>query len=144
MPTITVSEIIKANKQKVYALLKDMEQFPKFMRDVKKITVLKRLPDRQTTAWEVEIDSLLVKWNQIDVFNDARCKINFQMTKGDYHAYKGCWSLSDSGRYTQISLRTELNWGLPILEKHVNRTLTKKAKLGLLGILKAIKKKAEN
>ena len=39
MPRIEVSKIIHADKKHVYDIIRNMESFPEFMRDVKKVMI---------------------------------------------------------------------------------------------------------
>ncbi|MBL7151642.1 MAG: SRPBCC family protein [Candidatus Omnitrophica bacterium] len=143
MPVIKVSEIIKEDRQKVYAIIKDIRRFPEFMKGVKKINILRQSANRCVTAWEVEVDSATVLWKQEDVFNDEKYRIDFSMLEGDYAQYTGTWDIADYGKGCRVILTVKIDWGAPALVEFIGGILEKKTALSLKGMLLAIKKKAE-
>ena len=145
MPRIKVSVNIKRPKHEVYKVIRDMEKFPNFMRDVKSLRIIKRVSDEHfITLWEIEIDGAPVNWKEEVFFDKAGSQIKFNMMEGSYKKYHGAWSLQDSQLGTKLIMEVEFDWGIPILEKYVGKTLETKARRGLLGMIQAIKKEAEN
>lgn len=142
MITIKVSTLVKADKKKVYDVIKDMESFPKFMRNVRKLEVLERHPNRLLTLWEVEVDGAIVMWKEKDVFDDKHLRMKFKMTEGDYGSYGGEWRVTASSEKTNIELQVDVNWGIPVLGRYVGKVLERKMRVGLKGMLKAITTKA--
>ncbi len=143
MPKIEVSVIIKRPKAEVYNLVKNMEEFPQFMRDVKNLKVIKRLNDRIVTAWNTEIEGAPVSWREEDFFDDTAYEIKFNMLEGDYAQYQGRWALEDYQNHTKLILEANFDWGIPVLENYVGKALESKARRGFLGMVQAIKNKAE-
>lgn len=143
MPHIEVSIIIKGASSKVYNTLKSMENFPNFMRDVKSLKIIKNFPDQIITAWEIEIEGAPVKWKEEDIFDDEKLELNFNAIEGDYKEYRGKWKIIPQHSHTKLTIEANFDWGIPVLEKYVGKTLEKRARLALLGMLKAIKNKVE-
>ena len=144
MPIIEASVTIKGSKSEVYKVLKNMEDFPNFMRDVKSLNIIKRLgDDRIVTAWETEIDGAPVHWKEEDYFDLANYQVKFNMLEGNYNEYQGYWSIQPSHNSVKLSIKLEVDWGIPVLEKYVGKVLESKARRGLLGMLYAIKNKVE-
>lgn len=141
MPRIEVSTIVKQSRDEVYKLIKKMEDFPSFMRGVKKLNVLERSADRLVTEWEIEIDGAVVTWKEEDIFNDSEKSLRFKMIEGDYSAYDGFWKIEDALGCTKISILAYFDWGMPVFEKLVGEVLFKKAHKSLRSMLNAIKKK---
>lgn len=139
MAIIEVSTIVKQNKNKVYNILKNMEEFPKFMQDIKKLKVLERDANRLVTVWEVNIEGALVSWKEEDIFDNDAMSINFNMLEGDYSAYGGKWILTSLPKKTKISLLVNIDWGIPSFEKIINPILERKQKLIFKTMLIAIK-----
>jgi coenzyme Q-binding protein COQ10 len=143
MPTIKVQVKIKKPANEVYKILKDMESFPSFMRDIKTLKIIRRLHDGFVTMWEVDIEGAPVSWKEEDIFDDTNFEIRFSMSEGNYKAYRGYWQIQDRRHNCRLTLSTDFDWGIPILEAYVGKALEKKARRGLLGMLQAIKKKVE-
>ena len=143
MPKIEVSTIIKSSAAEVYKTIKNMESFPDFMRDVKSLKIIKNLPQGNITSWEIEIEGAPLKWKEEDIFDDERLELNFNAIEGDYKEYRGKWSVVLLRNSAKVSIEAEFDWGIPILEKYVGKTLVKRARLSLLGMLLAIKNRLE-
>jgi len=143
MPTIEVALDIRSPREQVYKILKDMESFPSFMRDVKNIKIVKEVDGRIVTAWETEVEGAPVHWREEDFFDDANYQMKFNLLDGNYKGYNGLWSVENSLRGSKLKLKADFDWGIPVLEKYVGKALEEKARRGLLGMLQAIKIKAE-
>jgi len=144
MPVVEVSAKIKRPRLEVYKAIKNMENFPHFMRDIKSLNVIKRFDEnRIITAWETEIEGAPVSWKEEDIFDDVNFQVKFNMIEGYYKAYQGLWSVKSTAKGTQLSIRVEFDWGIPVLEKHVSKALETKARRSLLGMVQAIRKKLE-
>lgn len=143
MITIRVSTLVKADKNKVYETIKKMEEFPKFMRNVRKLEVLERHPNRLLTLWEVEVDGAIVMWKEKDVFDDKRLRMKFKMTEGDYGSYSGELKVVGLEKKANINLMINIDWGIPSFEKIINPILKKKQKLIFKTMLIAIKNYSE-
>lgn len=143
MPTIEVALDIRSPREQVYKILKDMESFPSFMRDVKNIKIIKEVDGHIVTSWETEVEGAPVQWREEDFFDDANYQMKFSLLDGSYKGYNGLWSVENSHRGSRLKLKADFDWGIPILEKYVGKALEEKARHGLLGMLQAIKIKAE-
>lgn len=142
MPRIIVERIIPFKKEKVYEILKKVEDFPTFMKSIRSLKVVDRSDNRLVTSWQVDIDGALIMWEEEDFFDDKNFSLRFNMLKGDYGSYSGEWKLEDSGaNHTKINLTANFDWGVPVLEKFVGDVLEKKAKKYALSMLKALKNK---
>ncbi len=144
MPKIIVSVKIQKPKEEVYQLIKNFEDFPNFMQDVKSLKVIKRLSDNKIlTAWNIEVDGAPIDWTEEDYFDEANFRIEFSMNEGSYNEYQGFWLLQGLHNATKLTLEANFDWGIPVLEKFIGKTLEDKARRSLLGMAQAIKKKAE-
>lgn len=144
MVTIEVSCLIKKPKQEVFKAIKDMESFPSIMRDIKNLKIIKRLSeDKFVTAWETEIDGAPVTWKEEDTFDENNFILKFEMIEGNYQTYQGQWVLHDAVDATKLTIKADFDWGIPILEEYVGKTLEEKARRSLLGMAQAIKNKVE-
>jgi len=144
MPKIQVSVKIKKRPEQVFKIIKDMESFPAFIRDVKSVKIIKRTDDSLVAAWETDVDGAPVNWKEEVVFDEKNFQAKFNLLEGSYKAYNGRWMVeghhNDSAKLT---LEANFDWGIPILELYVGKALEEKARRGLLGMAQAIKKQAE-
>lgn len=141
MPHIEVTKVILADKKRVYAVIKDMESFPEFMRDVKKVKVVEKQGSRVVTEWQTDIDGAPVEWVEEDIFDDEKMSCTFKAIEGDYK-YEGQWELNeDVAGKTRVSVVANFDWEVPTLEKFIGHILEKKARNSLKSMLNAIQKK---
>jgi len=143
MHTVEVSVVIKKPKNEVYRIIKNIEEFPVFIAGIHNLKIIGRKGDLFITAWDVEIDGAPVSWKEEDYFDDANCKLAFNMIEGSYQEYKGEWLVQDSPKGAKLTIKANFEWGIPVLEKYVGRVLKDKARRGLLGMIQAIKNRLE-
>jgi ribosome-associated toxin RatA of RatAB toxin-antitoxin module len=144
MPKIKVSTIVrKQDKQTVYDLLKNIQEFPRFMRDLKSLKVMEKSDNRLVTSWNVVIDGASIVWKEEDIFNDQKRGLKFKMIEGDYSNYAGEWILDETPHGTKVTIVADFDWGLPVFEKFVGNILARKARKSLKSMLNAIKDKLE-
>jgi ribosome-associated toxin RatA of RatAB toxin-antitoxin module len=144
MPRIKACVNIKKPKEEVYELIKKMEDFPGFMHNVKSLKIVKQLGDNKVvTAWEADIEGVLLCWKEEDCFDDLNQEIRFSMLEGNYKGYRGRWLIEANPQGCKLTLEADFDWGIPILEKYVGKALADKARHGLLGMAQAVKSKIE-
>jgi len=143
MPRIEVSTNIRDTASDVYSTIKNMESFSNFMRDIKSLRIIKKFPNKIISAWEIEIEGAPIKWKEEDIFDDKKLELNFNALEGDYKTYRGRWKVIPMDKYTKVTIEADFDWGIPVLEKYVDKALQKRARLALSGMLWAIKKKVE-
>lgn len=142
MATIESSTIVSCDREKTYDFIKNnIEQFPKFIPNIKKLKLLQRLsPNKIITEWAVDIDGASVRWKEEDIFDDKNFCISFRMVEGDYAKYEGRWQFENTANGTKVYIAATLDWGIPNLGKHVGPVLEQKAKLNFRSMLWAIRK----
>jgi ribosome-associated toxin RatA of RatAB toxin-antitoxin module len=143
MVNIELSVLAKQEQKKVYKILRNIEEYPKFMRSLKKIEVIERGANRLVTHWEVDIEGTIITWNEENIFDDTQMKMRFKMIEGDYNSYEGEWKIKNAPAGTEISLSASFDWGIPVFEKFVGNVLIMKARTYLKGTLRSLKKKSE-
>ncbi len=146
MPRIEVSIIVKEDRKEIYDLLKKTEEFPKFIKGIKRIQIIKQLPHRSIINWEVLVDGALIVWKEEDLFDNVNYTIRFKMLEGDYDKYEGEWKLVQLLNGTKIFLCINIDWGAPAFVDfpEVKNILIRKTKKSLKSMLIAIKKKVEH
>jgi ribosome-associated toxin RatA of RatAB toxin-antitoxin module len=127
-------------QKEVYDCLKRFENYPSFIPHIKSLKILSKGEGNLISDWETVVDNITIQWKEQDSFDDARCQISFEMLEGDYKSYFGAWSVEGIGNGSKIIIEANFDWGIPVLEQYVTKTLERKAKTALFGMLKAFKK----
>ncbi|MFH1202232.1 MAG: SRPBCC family protein [Candidatus Omnitrophota bacterium] len=143
MAKIQSQILVKKGREEIFNLLKDMERFPEFMRDVKSLHILEHVDNKLITKWQIEIENTAITWKEEDVFDDKNYTLKFHMLEGDYQEYQGSWRLEPHSGTTRIKIDAVFDWGIPVLERFVANVLERKARLAFEGMLKSIKKRLE-
>jgi len=143
MSQIKAYTTIKESKEIIYDLLKDLEKFPAFIRDIKSIRIMKRKRNVMITEWKISIDGVDVIWTEEDTFDDQDMRIKFRMLEGDYDKYEGEWAIEDTPAGVRLRLFANIDWGAPRLVKYVKPILERKTRQAFRTFLMAIKKEIE-
>jgi len=143
MPKFEVSISIQAPKQKVYKIAREMEKFPQFMRDVKKVKVLEMFDNKTITYWESELEGTPICWKELDEFNDEKPSIKYKLLEGDLDKFEGEWIFKEEGDNTKVILTVDYDFGMPAFEGIVGPVLKIKVKENSIMMLEGIKEKAE-
>ncbi|MDI6829518.1 MAG: SRPBCC family protein, partial [Armatimonadota bacterium] len=96
MPRVESSVIINSDVDKVFALARDIESFPQFMPDLKKVSILDKSPDGRRVISEFVGDikqfKITVKWTEEDEWDENAKTCRFKLIKGDFKNYSGLWT----------------------------------------------------
>ena len=140
MPLIVVQTVVPGPPERAYALAKDMESYPEFMKDVVYLKVLERQGDAQVSEWHARLQGKVLKWKERDVFDDARPAITYYQTEGDLKKFEGAWTFEPVAGGTQVTLSCDFDLGIPMLAPlldPVARLLVKKNCEDMLAGIKA-------
>lgn len=148
MPTVESSVFINAPVDKVFALAKNIEEFPEFMPDLKKVTILERSPDGNRTVSEfvgyIKDFRITMKWTEEDEWDEEAKTCRFRLVKGDFKSYSGLWTFEpvDGGtRYTSV---IEFEYEIPLIGPMIKSLVARLMKQNVDNMLNAIKNKAES
>ena len=77
MADIKVSVEINKEPEKVFDFIRyNLEKFPEFMKDVKRLETVDKLDGRLITAWWVDVDGVIVKWKEEDIFDRKKLALD--------------------------------------------------------------------
>lgn len=148
LPTVESSVFINAPVDKVFALAKNIEEFPEFMPDLKKVTILERSPDGNRTVSEfvgyIKDFRITMKWTEEDEWDEEAKTCRFRLVKGDFKSYSGLWTFEpvDGGtRYTSV---IEFEYEIPLIGPMIKSLVARLMKQNVDNMLNAIKNKAES
>lgn len=136
--TIHVQKIIPAKKWKVLRLLTRIQDFPRFMPNVKECTVISREKNRTVTCWSVDMDGVPLSWKEEEVFDFKKGVIRFRALEGDLECFEGEWSIQGDARKTEISVTVKALIGLPMIEQMVGGILAEKISKNFTAMLEAM------
>jgi coenzyme Q-binding protein COQ10 len=120
VPFVEVSKIIAAPKVQLYEILKDMEKYPEFMKDLKSVTILERQENTTLTAWETVLVGRTIKWVEKDIFDDENQHIRYQQVSGDLQKFEGEWILTEADGGTKVTLTVDFEFGIPMVAGLLN------------------------
>lgn len=132
-----------AEPKTVYPILKDMERYPEFMSDLKSVEVVERGTNTTLTRWVSNVDGRIIKWTELDTFDDENMHIIYRQTEGDLKKFEGEWILTPVEGGTEIKLTVDFEFGIPMIAGLLNPILKKKVRENSMNMLQSIKKRLE-
>ncbi len=144
MPYVEVEEFIRAGREAIYPILKDMEKYPQFMNDLVSVEVIERKENMTITKWESNVDGRTIKWTEQDVFDDENMHITYNQIDGDLKRFQGEWILTPVNDGTQIKLTVDFEFGIPMIAGLLNPILKKKVRENSQNMLAAVKDRVQN
>lgn len=143
MPYVEVSKVVNVPKSEVYEILKEMEKYPQFMKDLKSVKVLERHANTTVTQWETKIMGNTIKWVEKDIFDDENHHISYHQQSGDLHKFEGEWILKEEPGGTRVTLTVDFEIGVPMLAGLLNPVAKLMIKDNCENMLNALKLKTE-
>ena len=148
MPRVESSVIINASVEKVFALAKDIEAFPGFMPDLKKVTILENSPDGNRLKSEfvgyIKDFRITIKWIEEDEWDPAAKTCKFKLVKGDFKSYSGLWTFEPTRGGTKYTSVIDFEYDIPLIGPIIKMLVAKLMKQNVDDMLNAIKTKAES
>ena len=136
---------IEASQDVVFKVMLELEKFPEFMEDVKKITIISEEGNRRISEWESEIDGLIFKWQEEDIYYPEEYRLTYKLVKGDLDKFEGYWKvIKISDNKSKLILFLDFDLNIPTLKSLVMPTIKFKVKKNLASMIKAIKNRAES
>lgn len=143
MPYVEVTLPVRCSRGEIYPILKEMEQYPVFMEDLVSVTVIERNGNTTVTKWVSNVDGRIIKWTELDTFDDEQMHIAYSQIEGDLKKMEGEWILTPLADGTEIKLTVDFEFGIPMIAGLLNPILKKKVRMNSENMLKAIKERVE-
>lgn len=141
MPYVEVSLLVSAAREIIYPILKDMEKYPEFMKDLVSVRVLSRDNNTTITHWISNVDGRIIEWKEQDVFDDENMHIAYCQLEGDLKKMQGEWILQPFPEGTEIKLTVDFDLGIPMLSGLLNPILKSKVRSNGNNMLEAIRER---
>ena len=144
MARVEGAVLIRAPLEAVYGLAKRVEDFPRFMPDLERITVLERNGDVPAlTEWVGVVEGRRIRWVEEDAWDDARHLCRFRQREGDFDRYEGTWSFTPEGAGTRTSIVVDFEFDIPLIGGLLSQLLRAKMKENLERMLAALRRQLE-
>lgn len=143
MPYVETAILVKGAPNDAYQVAKDMEQYPKFMENVKEVKVQEQKDNTTVTRWVTNVDGRVIKWREKDIFDDENMQITYQQIDGDLKKFEGAWTFNKTDLGTEIKLTVDFELGIPMIGGLINPILKKKTRSNCEAMLHAIKQQVE-
>lgn len=121
MPNVEVSWNINAPLDEVWRAVNDIEAYPDFMDNVRRVEILSSTPEERMSSWSVLLKGSVLEWTERETVDASRRRIAFRQVDGDLDLFAGAWQLTggDDGRVV-VSLDVEFEIGIPLLADMLN------------------------
>lgn len=135
------SIIVERRKEEVFGLLKNLDQFPRFMKNVNYLSIRSGRGDRVISEWRITVEGTTFTWKEENLFDDKNMLMKFRITEGDFSIYEGQWFILDASVGTEVRLSAVVDWEIPELEEQPKSILGNKIRIHHKKMLEAIKDK---
>jgi ribosome-associated toxin RatA of RatAB toxin-antitoxin module len=140
--------VINGDLEKTYALAKNVEAFPDFMPDVKRVTVLERSEDGSKLVTEfvgiVKEFKTTLKWVEEDDWDDQAKTCRFKLVRGDFKTYSGVWTFEAVNGGTKYTSVIDFEYDIPMIGPLLKALVARKMQQNIDGMLRAIKEQVES
>lgn len=143
MPRVEVSKVVRAPRERVYALVRRMEDYPRFMKDVLSVRVLEQGGGWQVTEWVTQLEGRRIRWTERDEFDDPACRIRYRQVEGDLKQFEGEWILEEVPEGTRVTLTVDFDLGIPMFAALLHPIAKVKLRENVEAMLEGIRAEAE-
>ncbi|WP_328860422.1 type II toxin-antitoxin system RatA family toxin [Streptomyces sp. NBC_00306] len=109
----------------LWKVLLDIEAFPSYMEGVNEVEITEEDGDRRTSSWVVELKGSEMEWDQEDVIDAGRRRVEFRQTDGDLANYEGYWQIVEDAEGVGLELKVEFDIGLPMVAEMIHPAVAK-------------------
>ncbi|MER7664891.1 MULTISPECIES: SRPBCC family protein [unclassified Streptomyces] len=109
----------------LWKVLLDIEAFPSYMEGVNEVEITEEDGDRRTSSWVVELKGSEMEWDQEDVIDADRRRVEFRQTDGDLANYEGYWQIVEDAEGVGLELKVEFDIGLPMVAEMIHPAVAK-------------------
>jgi len=128
----------------VYATVKNIETYPRFMLNVEDIRVIDFDAGKRMSEWKVTVNETPLIWQQEDSFSDNDYKIDFKCLKGDLAHFEGFWKIQQENGLSKLSFCITLDWTGALAIRYNNEFINRKAQAVIKAMLRAFKRRLES
>ena len=135
---VTASRVVPAKRWQVLRLLTRVEDFPRYMPNVKECRVISHSRSQVVTSWKVEMGMIPISWKEEETIDFHQFMIRFRALSGDLEKFEGHWKLTEHpGGGTEVHVEATVRLGIPILENIIGGVLADRVKKNFEAMLHA-------
>ncbi|WP_433192822.1 type II toxin-antitoxin system RatA family toxin [Nocardia sp. CA-107356] len=109
----------------VWDILLDCESYPDYMGGVNEVEIIDTEGPRRTSSWVVELKGSEMEWEQEDLIDPDRQRIEFHQVDGDLNVYQGYWQIHRDAEGGELELNVEFDIGLPLVAEMIHPAIAK-------------------
>ncbi len=145
MPVVEKEIEIQAPLEKVFAIAKNVEDYPHFMPSIKAVRVLEEEGDRRVTEWTARVEELgrTISWKEEDIWDEERWECRFRSLEGDFQKYEGIWIFQKRGNITSVSLKIDYEMHIPLIGALLQGLIRRKVEESARDMLEGLKERCE-
>jgi coenzyme Q-binding protein COQ10 len=147
MPEVAVQVRLAATAEAVWALVSDMEAFPRFMSSVESVRVVERGDDWTVSEWVCRLQGMRFRWTERDEFAKDEGVVRYRQIQGDLARFEGEWQLTpppgQGAAATDVRLRTLFDFGLPMLSAMLDPVAKIALRKNVESMLRGLEREAE-
>lgn len=110
---------------RLWKALVDIEAFPSYMEGVNEVEITGEDDGLRESSWVVELKGSEMEWEQEDVIDAERRRVEFRQTDGDLALYQGYWQIVEDAEGTGLELNVEFDIGLPMVAEMIHPAVAK-------------------
>lgn len=130
-------------RRHVFERLRDLEAYPAWMNGLMKVQPLRRLGERGTSRWSIEVHGCPVGWVQEDHFDSRALTYRFDGREGDFEYLTGAFRVQESEDSTLIVYESRWDLGIPVIEDLLGRSVEGTMRRAVDSMLEAFRLEAE-
>lgn len=98
-----------------FARIGEFERYPELIEEVREVTVHTRSDGHLLSEWEVFFRNGPLRWSEIDYIQPEKRRIVFEQAAGDFHTFRGTWSVQPAGAGSRVRFEASFDFGIPSL-----------------------------
>jgi ribosome-associated toxin RatA of RatAB toxin-antitoxin module len=132
MRSISLRAIVRADEPAAaFAEIADFERFPRLADDVHQVATRPGTADTRDSTWEVNFRRGIMRWDEREVLDSTRLRIDFEQTDGDFEQLHGSWQLTPVTGGVDVLFAVTYDFGIdslagimdPIAERVMKRAV---------------------
>lgn len=142
MTTVTTRHVTTEPVEKVWEVLLDCEAFPSYMDEVVSVKILDEAGGQRSSRWAVLLKGSELEWDEAEVIDHERHRLEFHQTEGDLAYFTGYWQISTDGEETVVELHVEFDIGIPLMSEMLNPVAARALEDNSKAILRQLSRRA--
>lgn len=115
MRTVRLRGIVNLGHPAAYERLSGFTDYPKHAEAVRSVEVSDLTETSCVSRWAFAFRGGLLRWTEVDTFDRAAGRIDFDQVEGDLEVFTGYWQVSPLGANSEIIFDLLFDLGLPTL-----------------------------